>query len=143
MAEPVRSTAPGGGLDVFVEGGGPDAQLGLAVGGEEQIAARLAIFARLDIFSRLDRRVAEQFDKGFDYAVADAKRSSAGRELLEVPAINIPPGAQVLALVSRLLGDELAGVQLLFELEPHEGVRHGRSEELAVREFKRHGSPPG
>ena len=58
-------------------------------------------------------------------------------------AVDLPPLAELLALLAGGLGEELAIGELFLELKSDERLGQGRAQELAVGEIKCHCRPPG
>ena len=143
MTETIGPAALRWRVEVFIEQGGPDTQLALAIGGREEVAAGLEVFAGLNRVGRIDLTVPHELDDRLDDLVADAQGAAAGGQLAEVAAVDLPPLAELLALLASRLGEELAIGELFLQLKSYERLGKRWPLELAVGEIKRHCQPPG
>ena len=143
VAKSIGSSSLCRGIEIFVEGCGPDAEFLLPVGGEKEISSRLDVFASLHVIGDSEVLVAEQLDKGLDDPVSNAERSAARGEFLKMPPIHVPSRAESFSLVSGRLREELTVGELLLSARTGQRARAGQGQELAVREVKSHAAPPG
>ena len=143
MTEPIGTPSLRGRIQIFIERRGPDAKLVSSVCGEQEISATLQIFPSLNIIRGFQLRVAQQFDQGLDDLVPHSEGTSTRGKLLKVSAVQIPLTTKLLPFVPELFRQQLTGGEFLFEFKADEWNRQGWPKELAVRQVKSHGSPPG
>ena len=132
VAEAVRLTALGRGVDVFVQVGRPDAELG-ARRRLQQVSAVLSTLARFHVGGRFDLvGVAQLFAERFDGLVADAQGAAPDGQLRKVAAVGFPVVLELLAFAAGGLGQELQLRQFVLQLELDERLRQGWPGELGV-----------